>query len=65
MVGAAIKAYLDNEGIKYSALAKRTEMPLNTLSAMLNCKRKMTAEEYFRICSALGVDAGYFVDKDF
>lgn len=60
MLGTVIKNHLDEKGIKYSFVANEIRMPLNVFSAMLNEKRKITAEEYFSICSALGVDAGYF-----
>jgi hypothetical protein len=44
-------------------VANEAGIPINTFSAMLNEKRKITAEEYFAICSALKLEAGYFADK--
>lgn len=60
MVGLKIKEYLDAKGIKYSYLAEKTGMPMNILSPTLNGKRKLSAEEYFIICEALGVSAEIF-----
>lgn len=63
MYGEKIKTYLDDNGIKYTFVATEAGIPLNTLSAMLNCKRKITVEEYFKICFVLNVDANYFAQK--
>lgn len=63
MYGEKIKAYLDEKGIKYTFVANEAGIPLNTLSAMLNCKRKISVEEYFTICIVLNVDANYFANK--
>jgi transcriptional regulator with XRE-family HTH domain len=60
MYGARIKKYLDKNGIKYSYLANETGIALNVISAMLNCKRKITVDEYFKICTTLKVEASYF-----
>ncbi|MEG0115498.1 MAG: helix-turn-helix transcriptional regulator [Hydrogenoanaerobacterium sp.] len=49
--------------MKYTYLANESGIPLNTLSAMLNCKRKISVEEYFTICIVLNVDANYFANK--
>ncbi|MBQ8663316.1 MAG: helix-turn-helix transcriptional regulator [Eubacterium sp.] len=62
MVGLRVKKYLDDNGIKYSYVAEKINMPMNMFSPLLNGKRKMTAEEYLLICQAIGVDAGYFSD---
>lgn len=55
-----IKSYLDENGIKYSYVAKQIKMPINQLSAMLNGKRKMSADEYISICKSLGLPLDYF-----
>jgi len=60
VTGKLIKKHLDENGIKYSFVANEAGMPLNIFSAMLNEKRKITAEEYFIICAVLKVDANYF-----
>lgn len=63
MYGTKIKNYLDQNGIKYTHISTLTGIPLNTFSAMLNSKRKITVEEYFKICCALNVDANYFYEQ--
>lgn len=63
MYGEKIKDYLDEKGIKYGFVATGVGMPVNTFSAILNEKRKITVEEYFAICSVLEVDPNFFADR--
>lgn len=60
MLGIRIKEYIADCGLKYSAVATRAGIPFNTFSAMINGKRKITAEEYFSICEALSVPLDMF-----
>lgn len=62
MLGAKIKGYISELGLKMSAIAEKANIPLNTFSAMMNDKRKITAEEYFAICSALNVGLDEFAN---
>lgn len=55
MLGTAIKAHIDSEGLKMKSVAEKADIPLNIFSAIVNEKRKITAEEYFAICAALNV----------
>lgn len=55
MLGIQIREYIIEQGIKLGAIAAATGIPMNTFSAMMNGKRKITAEEYFAICTALNV----------
>lgn len=55
MLCERIKLYIEESGLKFGAIAERVGIPMNTFSAMMNGKRKITAEEYFAICRALGV----------
>ena len=65
MIGLKVKKYLDDNGIKYSFLSEKIGMPMNTLSYLLNGKRKMSVEEYFTICDALEIPVDSFEpDKD-
>ena len=52
-----IKKYLDDNGIKQKENAKRSNIPENTFSMILNGKRKLEADEALSILKALGVDA--------
>lgn len=60
MLGGKIKEYINRNGMKYGAVAERAEIAQNTFSAMINGKRKITAEEYFMICKALNVPLDTF-----
>lgn len=60
LIGLKVKKYLDERGIKYSFLSEKIGMPMNLLSPLLNGKRKMSVEEYFTICEALGVSVDTF-----
>lgn len=55
MLGAQIREYIIEKGLKLGAVADKVGIPMNTFSAMMNGKRKITAEEYFAICMALDV----------
>ena len=60
MLGFRIKEYISQCGLKFGVVADRAGIPLNVFSAMINGKRKITAEEYFSICKALGVPLEQF-----
>lgn len=62
MLGSKIKAYLDDNGIKYSRISEKTGIPMNALSPMLNEKREIKATEYFSICTALNVPLEKFAN---
>ena len=64
MIGLRIKKYLDENGIKYSFISKKTGIPMNILSPLLNGKKKMSVEQYILICDAIGVDLNTFVIKN-
>lgn len=63
MFGARIKEYISQKGLKLVAVANKAGIPLNTFSAMVNGKRKITVEEYVRICAALGVPFEQFIPQ--
>lgn len=60
MLGIRIKEYIASSGLKFGAVADRAGIPLNVFSAIINGKRKITAEEYFSICKALNVPLEQF-----
>jgi transcriptional regulator with XRE-family HTH domain len=64
MLGARIKKYLDDNGIKQTFLAQRIGTFDSTMSDILNGKRNITAEEYYLICKALNVPMEKFVEED-
>lgn len=63
MLGKRIKTYLDKNGIRYTHVSKKTGIPMNVLSPMLNEKREIKAVEYFTICNALKVSLDEFADE--
>ncbi len=63
MLGTKIKEYISSAGLKFISIAEKTNIPVNTFSAMMNGKRKITAEDYFAICSALNVPLDTFAPK--
>ncbi|MBO6093742.1 MAG: helix-turn-helix transcriptional regulator [Oscillospiraceae bacterium] len=55
-----IRDYIEKSGLKFGAVADRVGIPPNVFSAMMTGKRKISAEEYFAICKALGVPLEQF-----
>lgn len=60
MKGSDIKRYLEANGIKQTFVAKRTGISEPILSMMLNDNRKIEANEYMKICDAIGVPLEQF-----
>jgi len=48
-----IADYVNNSGIRQSFIVNKTGLSRNTVSAILNCKRKMSADECEMFCKAL------------
>lgn len=63
MIGSEIKNYLNKKGIKQKVIADKSNMPIQTLNAILNEQRKLGAEEYFVLCNSIGVPVDYFASK--
>lgn len=57
-----VRDYLDSTGIKQTFVARKTGIPITTLNAMLNGKRKMYADDLELICKALSVGADKFIE---
>lgn len=64
MLGTKIKEYITESGLKFSAVAEKSGISANTFSAIVNEKRKITAEEYFSVCQTLGVPLEQFYTYD-
>lgn len=60
MKGSDIKEYLIENGIKQSYVSEKTGIPAPILNMMLNDNRKIEANEYMRICDAIGVPLEQF-----
>lgn len=59
--GLAIKKYLDENGISQARVGRKAKIDLSKLNLALNRKRKLTLDEYARICYALGVNTDSFL----
>lgn len=59
----AIGSYLENNGITQTYLSERSGMTTNALNLSLKGKRKLTADEYIKICDALKVPYDLFLKK--
>lgn len=57
-----IAKYIIDNGIKQKFISEKTGIPNNTLSTILNGKRKMSADEFVEIVIALNVDANFFIN---
>lgn len=62
-IGQHIKVYLEENGIKQSYLCKETKITPSRMSLMLSEKRRMTFEDYYKICKALNVQVGTFIES--
>lgn len=55
LVQKNIAFFLKNKGIKAKELANKVGMSPQVISNIVNCKRKVYADEILPICKALGV----------
>lgn len=60
MIGAKIKEYLSENGIKQSFLAQKTGLTDSIISDICIHDRKVDCVEYFKICNALNLPLDYF-----
>jgi transcriptional regulator with XRE-family HTH domain len=57
-----VAGYIQNSGIKQSFIVERTGLNKDIVSAILNKKRKMSADEYELFCKALNKTPNDFMD---
>ena len=55
MLGTYLKQYMKNNRIQQSFLSEKTGITQQTLTAILDGRRKMEVAEYYDICAAIGV----------
>jgi len=63
MIGAKIKEYLQEHGIKQSFIAQQTGMTDQIISDICNRDRKVDALENYKICKVLDLPSDYFVKQ--
>jgi plasmid maintenance system antidote protein VapI len=64
MIQNKIKIYLEDNGVKLSWLSEATGITIYALSNIVNGKRKVTAEELFKISKALKVSPEIFEPEE-
>ena len=57
-----VSNYVQNNGIKQSHIVSRTGLSKDVVSAILNLRRRMTADEYELFCIALNVEPNSFMN---
>lgn len=60
-VAEKMRKYVVEKGLKQSAIAQKANMREDTLSTILNGKRKLTVDEYITLCIAMGVSPMAFI----
>ena len=63
MVGNKIKEYMDKNGIKQTFLAKETGISDSRISKILNQGTSINCIDYYKICKALNVPLGLFLEE--
>ena len=61
MIGARIKNYLNENGIKQTFLAQKSGLTDSIISDICIHDRKIDCIEYYRICKALNLPLDYFL----
>lgn len=63
MIGAKIKAYLVENGIKQTFLAEKTGLTDSVISDICTKGRRIDCVEYYKICKALNVPLEKFLEE--
>lgn len=63
-VQSRISAYMKRMGISQASVCEKTGIRTDAMSAMLNGKRKMTADEFEKICFAIEKTPNDFIHSD-
>ena len=61
VVQTRVAEYIRNMGIKQTVISEKTGISVSALSAMLTNRRKMTADEFEKICIAIGKSPNDFM----
>lgn len=56
-----IANYITDMGIRQASIVSKTGISANRVSAIVNCKTKMSVDEYELFCRALKKDPGDFI----
>lgn len=59
-----IREYIVTNGMKFNFVAKKSGIPLKTFYRLVNGNKKMSIDEYEKICvKGLSVDPAFFLNK--
>lgn len=64
MVWQRVAQYIRTMGIKQATICEKTGIRPDTMSAMLTGRRKMTADEFEKICLAVGKTPNDFMKTE-
>lgn len=64
MVAERMKTLIDEKGIKYTAIARKTGLSVDRVSKVLNRQRRMLADEMISICAATDIRLADLADKE-
>lgn len=62
MIAEKLSNYIQEKGIKQKYICEKTGISKQSISCLLNGKRKLTIDEYALICTALELPPEYFFD---
>lgn len=62
MIARAIAEYMKQRGIKQTFICNQTGLTKHCISFALNGKRKLSIDEYEKICAALNVPYEFFFE---
>lgn len=64
MVAKKLKEYITEMGLKQGVIAKKAGMTDGQLSGVLTGRYKLKADDFFKICDAIGVEPERFNPKN-
>lgn len=59
-INQKLNEYVTANGIKQIYIVQETGLSANTISKILKCKRRILADEFLTICTALNIDPNIF-----
>lgn len=62
-INKRLSEYVSDNGIKQVYIAQKTGLPADTVSKMLKGNRRILADEFLLICTALDINPNIFREK--
>lgn len=60
MLAENIRKYIEDNKMNQTAIGREAGLTKQAMSSAMNGKRKLSADEYLKICKVLGVSADFF-----